>query len=203
MTKAADKIGMGCQINIIHSHLIKITALACLSLIFVACGKLSSQIEASFKRPSTQDFAKSEIINNGPGIADGQSELLVVIQLMNSDGTSVALFKPTYEIIAGTGVTASACITSNVNGVSTCVLKSVQAGLKRISVTNIPITLNADVLFNQPAGKSLFGLTSASKTQTQSGYKLSATVGSEVPGAIKKSGTYNLYGGFQGEVFSR
>lgn len=168
------------------------------------CGNISSEISSTFKRPSVQDFAKSEIINNGPGIADGQSELLVVVQLMNSDSTSVKLFKPTYEVTTGGGVSAAACTSSNSNGVSTCVLKATQAGTKTISVTNINRPLIADVVFNPPgASKPVFGLVSASKTQTQGSYKLSANAGNQEPGLVKKSGAYTLFGGVQGEAFSR
>lgn len=200
---ADEKLMARCY-RFLHSNLWTGMVLICTSLLFSGCGKISSQIEATFKRPSIQDFKKSEIISNGPGIADGQSELLVVIQLMNSDGSIVKLFRPTYEIVSGTGVTASACTTSNNNGVSTCVLKSAQAGTKRISVTNIEIPLQADVVFNQPpAGKPNFGLAVANKMQIQGAHTLTATIGNQEPGAVRTSGTYKLFGGVQGEAFSR
>ncbi len=132
------------------------------------------------------------------------SELLVVIQLMNTDGSSVKLFKPTYEVTSGTGVTAQACTTSNENGVSTCVLKASVAGTKRISVTNVGINLLADVVFTAPIpGKAMFGLISATKNQTQSGFELSASIGNQEPGIVKSSGAFKVYGGVQGEVMSR
>jgi hypothetical protein len=171
--------------------------------IFVAgCGKISNQVTATFNR--VQDFKRSEIITNGPAIADGQSELLVVIHLMNSDGSSVKLFKPTYEIATGTGVSAQDCTTSNDNGISTCVLKATVAGTKKVSVTNIKIDLSADVVFTAPpTNKVLFGLVTASKTQTQGNFKLSGNIGNQEPGAVRTSGAFKLYGGVQGESFSR
>lgn len=172
-----------------------------LFILLSGCGELSNKILATFNRG--QDFQRSEIINNGPGIADGQSELLMAIQLMNSDGSVVKQFKPTYEIISGTGVIPAACTTSNINGVSTCLLKATQPGVKRVSVTNIKITLEGDITFNTPTAKPILGLASASKKQTSGTYTLSATVGAQEPGPVKTSGTYKLFGGVQGEGFSR
>ncbi len=169
----------------------------------LGCGKLSNEVSATFTKPSVQDFARSQVINNGPGIADGQSELLVVIQLMNSDGTPVKLFQPTYSIISGAGVAAQACTTSNINGVSTCVLKASQAGVKRLSITNITISLEADVIFNQPGRKPVMGLISASNSQTQAGVKIQASLGNQEPVPVQTSGPVKLFGGVQGEAFSR
>ncbi len=173
-----------------------------LVLIVTGCGKISGEISATFNR--VQDFKRSEIISNGPAVADGQSELLVVIQLMNTDGSSVKLFKPTYEVVSGTGVTTQACTTSNDNGVSTCVLKANTAGTKKIAVTNIQIPLQAEVVFTAPvAGKSIFGLISSTKNQTQSNFGLSASIGNQEPGVVKSNGAFKVYGGVQGEAFSR
>ncbi len=169
----------------------------------MSCGcMVSDQVQAQFDR--VQDFKKSEIISNGPAVADGQSELLVVIQLMNTDGSAVKLFKPAYEVIAGSGVSAQACTSSNENGVSTCVLKASLAGTKTISVTNIKIDLKADVVFNAPiAGKAMFGLISATKNHSQNGFNLSASIGNQEPKPVQSSGAFKVYGGVQGEVFSR
>ncbi len=171
-------------------------------IFFTGCGKISDKIDAKFSR--VQDFKRSEIITNGPAVADGQSELLVVVQLMNTDGSSVKLFKPTYEVVSGSGVAAQACTTSNENGVSTCVLKSSEAGTKRISITNIKIELQADVVFNSPTpGKAMFGLIAVTKDQTQSSFNLKSSIGNQEPGVVKTSGAFKVYGGVQGEAFSR
>lgn len=177
--------------------------LSCLCLLLTSCGKLSGQIEAVFTRPKVQDFKKSEIIQNGPGIADGQSALTVAISLMNSDGSVVPQFKPTYDIVSGTGVLPAACTTSNNNGISTCLLKATQAGVKKLSVTNIQIPLEADLIFTNPQFKPIFGFVAADKKQSTGTYTLSATIGSQEPGIVKTSGTHKLYGGVQGEGFSR
>lgn len=77
---------------------------------------------------------------NGPGLADGQTELLMIVRLVNSDGSKVKGYASAYELISGSAAT-SACTASNTDGVSTCVLKAIQAGVNRVSLTNIKIQL--------------------------------------------------------------
>ncbi len=164
-----------------------------------------STIELLKPPESKSDFARSEIIPNGPGVADGQSELRVVIQLMNSDGSSVSLYKPTYEITQGGGVQAQECTTSNNNGVSTCILKSTQAGAKTLKVTNINIDLAKEVVFLTPGSMNSGGLTVGGGTKNSaSGIKLHAAGGGNQPkGLNTTSSGFKLYGGPEGNVFSR
>jgi hypothetical protein len=180
-------------------------AAASASLLLSACGPIDGKIHLwGSKLP---DFARSEIIQNGPAIADGSSELLVAVSLMNADGSSVKLFKPTYEILSGGGVQGTECTTSNSNGISTCILKSTQAGVKKFSVTNIRIKLERDVVFTAPE-KS--GLTSAivpaakfNEKSTQ-GHELSGSVGS-LHSQVVITGTngWKIFGGPEGNAFSR
>jgi hypothetical protein len=179
-------------------------AFAALSLLIAGgCAKIDGQIHSTFNRSLLQDFEKSEIITNGPAAADGQSELLVVIQLKNSNQTPVSDYKPIYAVTSGLGVAAGECTTSNVNGVSTCVLKSTQAGTKHIAVTNVKIALEKDVVFTQPTTKSSLELLADGKSKTSGSYKFSGTIGSQSPGIVKSSGHYQFFGGVQGDVFSR
>jgi hypothetical protein len=154
----------------------------------------------------TLDFARSEIISNGPAVADGASELLVVVHLMNSDGSSIPLFKPTYEITSGGGVQGSECTTSNNNGVATCVLKSTQAGTKRFLVTNVKkVELAKDLFFiSQSPPGAVTGLVTAANDHltSASGHTLSGTVGSLHSDTVKTSGGWKLYGGPEGSALS-
>lgn len=175
--------------------------LAIATLFLTGCGKISSEVSAIFKGKT--DFARSEIITSGTGVADGSTEMLVVIQLMNSDGTPVKLYKPTYEIVSGSGVTAQECTTSNSNGVSTCILKATQAGTKRLSVTNIKIELQKDLLFQLPSSKTMLGLASGAKQITTSGYKVSASVATQESAMVRESGGWKFYGGVEGNAASR
>lgn len=127
--------------------------LVILLLNLVACGQITASISA--KNPSSleNDFVKSEVISNGPGIADGRSELILVVRLVNSDGSPVYGFRPTYEIVSGTGIIPSDCTLSDNTGTSVCVLRATVAGLKRLSVNNIKIELMRDIDFLAPSGK--------------------------------------------------
>lgn len=153
------------------------------------------------------DFARSEIISNGPVLADGSSEMIVVIQLMNSDGTPIKFFKPSYEIKAGAGVQGSECTTSNIHGVSTCVLKSTQQGVKKFVVTNVKIALEKDLVFLPPTPKgAVTGLVPAAKYKSKAvtGHELTGTIGSVHSEAVKRSPTgWKLYGGPEGNAVSR
>lgn len=172
----------------------------CSWLTLAGCN-VSGGISSKFR---SVDFEKSEIISNGPAYADGQAELLMVVQLMNSDNSAVKDYKPTYEVVSGAAVNATECTTSNANGVSTCVLKSTVAGTKRVKVTNIKVDLQKDLVFiNPPAGKAMMDMAPATKKQTSGTHILNANLGNPVPQAVKTTGTHKLYGGFQGEVFSR
>lgn len=74
-------------------HLIILTI--CLS----GCGRISGSIVKS-KTNGAPDFQRSEVISSGTGIADGTTEYLIAIQLMNSDGSIVALFLRTSSIVS-------------------------------------------------------------------------------------------------------
>lgn len=183
-------------------NLVKLPSAFLAVLCLVGCGEITAGIESLFER-DPNDFRKSEIISDSPAVADGQSELLMVISLVNSDGNPVKDYRPTYDVIAGTGVHASICTTSNNNGVSTCILKSSQAGTKRVSVTNIQIQLQADLVFENPTKKPIFGFTSASTTQSVGTVQLSGSFGALESTTVNTNGNFKLYGGVQGEAFSQ
>ncbi len=176
-----------------------------LILVFLGGCSLDSNIDLINPPANLSDFKRSEIITNSPGVADGSSELIVVIQLMNSNGSLVRLHKPTYEVIQGAGVIGSECTTSNNNGLSTCILKSTQAGTKRISVTNVKIDLQKNVVFDAPSSKAMFGLAVASGTRTSSNsFSLHGAVGGNQPKALNTTPSgFKLWGGPEGNVFSR
>jgi hypothetical protein len=175
---------------------------------FLLLGLSVSACDAEFDAPAPKvsDFAKSEIISNGPAIANGSSELLVVVNLMNSDGSPVKLFKPIYYISAGAGVRGAECTTSNANGVSTCVLKATQAGFKRFKVTNIKrVDLQKDLLFIPPTppGVTASVVSSANRQVSSAGYELSGTAGSLQSSMVRtNSAGWKLYGGAESSAIT-
>ncbi len=76
---------------------------SCLALFLCGCGSVSGGITDA-TAPVSQDFEKTEIIANGSVAADGVSQLLLAIQLKNSDNSSVADYQPTYDVVSGAGV---------------------------------------------------------------------------------------------------
>ncbi|RYZ93359.1 MAG: hypothetical protein EOP06_01205 [Proteobacteria bacterium] len=192
------------MINRIGNFHISLAFLAAILLSSTSCSKLGSGVSFEFDKQAT-DFAKSQIITNGPQAADGVSPLLIVISLQNSNNTPVVNFTPTYQVVSGSLVVSAPCTSSNSNGVSTCILKSHVPGTKRILVDNIIINLTADVVFTlPPAGRSTIAFVSSTKKpQSVGAYKFSGTIGNSDSGIKKQSGTYSFYGSLQGQESSR
>lgn len=193
------------KLKTVVSRRLRMIALAGSALVFSSCGGVDGKTHLSGAK--RVDFARSEIISNGPAVADGSSELLVVIHLMNSDGSAVTLYKPSYEILSGAGVQGSECTTSNNNGVSTCVLKATQPGAKKFSVTNVKIQLEKELLFSPPTPPgAVTGLVSAARFRHTSaaGHEISGTVGSVHSNLVKTgTGGWKIYGGPEGNALSR
>jgi hypothetical protein len=148
---------------------------------------LSSQISA--------DFAKTEIITNGPAIADGLSELTVAVQLKNSDNSPVADYRPEYEVVSGSGVIKNDCTKSLNNGLSYCLLKATIGGLKRIRLTNAKVGLESMLQFTSKVSTPRSGLaarTSTLETATATGLKGSFSVGLQTGKVLTSTGGYKL-----------
>ncbi len=177
--------------------------LAAFSLSLTACGKISKELTGNLNSINNSDFQKSTIISYGPVIADGTSQMLVIIRLVNSDGSVVTPYQPTYSITPSTGVTTQDCTTSDINGVSTCILTSSQAGTKTLSLTNISATIQAQVTFSSLTGAPIIGGAAANSTQTKSTFKMSAVIGGPQNPIVSKKGVFTLYGSVKGEEVSR
>jgi hypothetical protein len=95
------------------------------------------------------DFSQSEIFYSGPGGADGETPLYVLVRLVNSNGRPVTGFRPEYSILSGIGVASGPCSKSDYNGIAACALKATVAGVKTVRVTNIILVLplQADLEF--------------------------------------------------------
>ncbi|RYZ93629.1 MAG: hypothetical protein EOP06_00235 [Proteobacteria bacterium] len=167
------------------------------ALLLAGCGDVSGKIKTVFDRGLDNDFARSQILAGSPTAADGHSELMIIIQLTNSDGTPVKFFKPTYEVVSGSGITSSACTISDANGISTCIAKATVPGSKRISVSNIKISLESNLIFIAPHSVSVYEISAGSRDQQKSGFSLKATVGSQAP-LVNRSNGFSLYGGLEG-----
>ena len=162
-------------------------------LVLAGCN-ISGKATVDFKIPTGPDFKRSVIISSGPVAADGVSPLLVVVDLLNSDGTPVVLFTPTYEIQSGLGVVASECTPSNTNGAATCILKSLQPGVKHLAVTNVKIALEKDLTFTSPSGApslNIVGAASSTTLASAQGDSAQIKIGTTIPN--KKISTQDGY----------
>lgn len=152
----------------------------------------------------TTDFLKSEIITNGTGVADGVSAFTVLVRLMNSDGSIVSGFRPTYSITSGSGVITAPCSVSDNTGTAVCLLKANTPGAKRILVDNLPLKLEKDLSFIAPllSGKSIVGAAPGSQQHaTGGGYKMQSTVGAPVIGStVSGSGVWKMTSSVQGVI---
>ncbi len=146
-----------------------------LLLLNFGCGAIQGEITTPGSTVAkVHDFERTEIIHNGSAIADGNSELLVIVQLKDSDNQPVAQYKPTYDVIAGQAVIGNPCTTSLETGISVCVLKSTLAGAKTFRLTNAKTGLEHVVTFEPIlTSKGLLALLPAGtgRATTTTGYK--------------------------------
>lgn len=165
--------------------------------------KITGKIGLSSFAP---DFKKSQIISNSPGIADGVSNVVLVVQLINSDNSIVVGFTPTLALTNSLGVNSSACTASNSNGVSTCVLRSSVAETVQVSVSNVQsIMLKTNVVFAAPTVSPTQTSTVPSvayNSTSASGHSISATIGGQSPLVNTSGNGAKLFGGVLGNVVS-
>lgn len=149
------------------------------SLVLNACN-MNTSVESNKDNPTINDFQKTEIIAGEAVPADGTSQLLVAIHLKNSDNRPVKEFQPTYEISnSSNGVITNQCSTSDINGVSVCVLRSTVAGTKLFVLTNAKVGLSKSIEFKNPMGKQVTEITSGAvrNGSTIQGSNLRVTLG--------------------------
>ncbi|OQW48991.1 MAG: hypothetical protein A4S09_12815 [Proteobacteria bacterium SG_bin7] len=143
-------------------------------LLLSACGNLDLTLPSG-----TVDFLKTEIIVGGTNLADGNSQMLVVVHLKNSNNSPVKNYKPTYNITPSNGLITSECSTSTDNGISVCVLRSTSAGPKSFKLTNAKVGLEKIVEFEHPKRGQMLGLASGAHQNmtTGAGHKVRLSVG--------------------------
>lgn len=188
-----------------------IASVALLAAVLTACGKADVGVEdASPASKVVNDFLKTEILlrDDSAGVADGVTELYVLVRLMNSNSKVVKGFRPTYEISVGDGVIVTSCSESDANGISVCPLKATIPGVKTFSLLNVAkLVLKKDVTFDpKPAGQA-FGFVAAGKTAVSATkWKVQAAIGQELS-SVKVTSQPNgagwkLYGTVQGNLIS-
>lgn len=162
-----------------------VRCLLMLSLVAAIGCDLSNQIKGSINAPFEDDFLKTEIIANGPIPADGATPLVLAIQLKNSNNHPVKNYKPLYDVTASAGIVAGDCTTSDVHGVSVCIVKSTVAGTKTVTLTNAKIGLTKNIDFVQSIAQQKAELVPGAvvKGTTPQGSKVQVSVGRYLKGA--------------------
>ncbi len=142
--------------------------------LFSGCGNLDLTLPSA-----GLDFQKTEILVGGTNLADGNSQMLVVVHLKNSNSSPVKNYKPTYTVAPANGLITSECSTSTDSGISVCVLKSTSAGLKTFRLTNAKVGLEKIVEFENLKKGQMLGLASGAHQNmtTAAGHKVRLAAG--------------------------
>ncbi len=138
------------------------------------CGQLSLELASKIN-----DFAKTEIIVGGSNLANGISDMIIVVHLKNSDNSPVVDYKPTYNVTPLSGMTNIECSKSTGAGISVCVLRSTVAGFKNFKLTNAKVGLQKDVEFINPSKGQILSIVAGAnhKMQTPAGHLVSLSAG--------------------------
>ncbi len=189
-------------------HVFRLSSLSLALLAFIGLSSCDKQVADFVKGalPSPAaiaklDFQKTEIIVSGLVPADGVTPMVVVLQLKNSDNSSVPNYLPKYAVSAASGVLPSNCTASDANGISACIVKSTTPGIKSFQLTNAKVGLSKDIEFGAPQGFQKLGLVSGAKMKatTPQGSSLQANFGAPLAGAkLKTAGGYTVSFGLQG-----
>lgn len=156
-------------------RLLSLTALSTFVLTSSACVKISG----SLTKIGINDFLKTEFIASAPAPADGVSSVVVGLQLKNSDNSPVPAYKPQFEVTSGGSIINPGCTTSDNNGISACIVRSIEPGVKTLQLTNAKVGLKQNVTFTAPSGARSILLSSGATVPatTSAGSKLSITFG--------------------------
>jgi hypothetical protein len=185
---------------------ILLTSRRALGILSLGVFLTACSMDTSVKDISTfglNDFAKSEVIVSGNGTANG-TVMSYSIRLKNSNNKLVEGHVPTITKVSGSA-SLGGCSRSDVNGLSFCTLSSTVIGTVRISVNNIKINLQKDIIFAPVQGTGGQTISGAIGQVTGgSGYKITSSVGAEFSQTRYESGSgYKVYSTIQGDIASR
>ena len=174
--------------------------------IFVLAGLMFSlancSIDVAIDDVTPNDFLRSTILATSRGVGDGQTSAQVILLLKNSDDSLVVGYKPSFDFVDNggssieeNGVTFFECTVSNDEGISTCVIKSIVVGAKRLLFNNITIDLVGEVFFDPPdrGGTFLRVVSSGQIDQNAGGYSVTSHVGSPFSGLKQEVNGYTVF----------
>ena len=148
------------------------------------------------------DFLKSTILATSRGVGDGQTQASIVILLKNSNGSVVTNYQPTFNFIDNggssigeSGITHSECSLSNENGITTCTVRSVVVGIRRVLFNNIAIDLVGEIFFDPPDRDGTFTqiLNASQIDQNAGGYSVTSQIGAPFAGLKQEVDGYVIF----------
>ena len=168
-------------------------------------------LDISIDDVSTMDFAHSTILSTTRGVGDGTTSAVVVVLLKNSDDTAVVSHEPELKLVdsnnqsldfTNEGVTDIKCSKSDNDGISTCTIKSITVGSKRIGFFNIIIELFGEVYFDPPERNGTFMqiVSSAQIKQDAEGYSVTSHTGTAFSGLRQVESGYTIYTSTTGSI---
>ena len=163
-------------------------SLVCAAL-FTGCG-----LEVGIEDLST-DFLKTTVISKTVGVADGITELIVTLELKNSNDKLVIGHTPKMKFVSGVNINFLGCSKSNENGHSVCRMRSVYDGTALIRFDEINIELETDVQFSPPDrnGTFLQVLSAAQHHETITDHKITSQAGAPVLGLYNQVGGHHFF----------
>ena len=167
-------------------------------MIFLA----NCSLDIAIEDVGANDFAKSSILSTTRGVGDGVTGAIVVVLLKNTNGTIVVGHLPEFDFLdesglsfEGEGITFSDCTRSNGEGISTCIIKSIVVGSKKLAFNNVMIELAGDIFFDPPARNGTFTqiVASAQVKQDAEGYSVTSHTGTAFSGLRQEASGYTIF----------
>lgn len=172
-------------------------------LLFSRCVKITGSITDLATRA---DFKKSVLIVSGTAVANGSDQLTVYVRLLNSDGSVITNFTPTYFIQSGKIVQGRPCFPSDDHGLSICILKATSTGTRTLVIDNLKtVVLKEQIQFTPiPRNNNLLQVVSGSQQFGFAGsYSIRGTVGNATSTLKQVSSGYTVYASVQGAISSK
>lgn len=163
------------------------------SMFILALYTTACSVDSKISDSRINDFLNTRVVSTGSAFADGQSDLVVELLLLNSDGSPVIDYQITSDMSqAGNGVFATGCSKSNSEGRVRCIYRAVEWGMKTVIFGEMPVDMRQDVEFLEPPGRfgNITGLTSVStqRKTTSGGYKISFSMDPLVSKPVQTTG---------------
>lgn len=173
---------------------LKISVLLALSSLLFGLG-CTLEVELVDISNPDNDFKLSSVLAETVGVADGITDLILTLELKNSNGSLVKFFTPQISLLSGSGVTSLGCSKSNELGISTCRFRSNTPTTALVSLENILIELTEEIVFEAPRVSLSYVqvVSSALNRVDAGGYTVTSHIGVPVQGLRQEVDGYEIF----------